>query len=393
MDPDHPLLAYIRRHGGFVNTPVQPAPTKRDPFKGMGQRAKTLGLLAASMAPGIGEAIDATDVVQGVRTADPARAGFGLLGLMLPAVGGRALAKAGDLGSDAGKAADAADLPMDQASRIARARELGFDVDTPMFHGTPDARTITEQGGFTPRTQSITVITDPEAYQNAINRLDELRAPDGNHPDEYFDTLDELKRLTANPTRPKPIFLSSSRGVAASYADPKRAFDYQGAEPDILTLATKPGRTLTIDAQGESFKGLSADAFRQAAIDAGATPDDVDAALRAHQLNVRDGRMRTDAAADIAQTLGFDAVDVTNVRDTYSGPGPTSTVRMLFQPSQLRDFAARFDPAKASSADLLAGTAGAAAIRQLLSPEEREQHGTSPYAKGIASIRIKLGPA
>jgi hypothetical protein len=31
------------------------------------------------------------------------------------------------------------DLPMDEASRMARAREMGFDVDTPLYHGTPGA--------------------------------------------------------------------------------------------------------------------------------------------------------------------------------------------------------------------------------------------------------------
>jgi hypothetical protein len=29
-------------------------------------------------------------------------------------------------------------LPMDEASRMARAREMGFDVDTPLYHGTPE---------------------------------------------------------------------------------------------------------------------------------------------------------------------------------------------------------------------------------------------------------------
>jgi GNAT superfamily N-acetyltransferase len=32
-----------------------------------------------------------------------------------------------------------ADLPMDEASRMARAQEMGFDVDTPLYHGTPGA--------------------------------------------------------------------------------------------------------------------------------------------------------------------------------------------------------------------------------------------------------------
>lgn len=31
------------------------------------------------------------------------------------------------------------DLPVDEASRMARARDMGFDVDTPLYHGTPSA--------------------------------------------------------------------------------------------------------------------------------------------------------------------------------------------------------------------------------------------------------------
>ena len=39
-----------------------------------------------------------------------------------------------------------AELPMDEASRMQRARDMGFNVDNPVYHGTPDSRQIWEKG-------------------------------------------------------------------------------------------------------------------------------------------------------------------------------------------------------------------------------------------------------
>lgn len=57
----------------------------------------------------------------------------------------------GALGAGAMK--DAAPLPMDHASRMARAREMGFDVDVPLYHGTQaqfDAFEPSKFGSFGP---------------------------------------------------------------------------------------------------------------------------------------------------------------------------------------------------------------------------------------------------
>jgi len=48
----------------------------------------------------------------------------------------------GAIGSAGGRlAASASDLPMDEASRLARAREMGFDTDTVLYHGTDETFT------------------------------------------------------------------------------------------------------------------------------------------------------------------------------------------------------------------------------------------------------------
>lgn len=57
----------------------------------------------------------------------------------------RAAGRAGDVTEEMRAAADPqymfanTPLPMDEASRMARAREAGLDVDTPLYHGTPGA--------------------------------------------------------------------------------------------------------------------------------------------------------------------------------------------------------------------------------------------------------------
>src|SRR5690606_31267416 len=48
----------------------------------------------------------------------------------------------GAIGSAGGRlAASASDLPMDEASRLARAREMGFDTDRVLYHGTDETFT------------------------------------------------------------------------------------------------------------------------------------------------------------------------------------------------------------------------------------------------------------
>ena len=156
----------------------------------------------------------------------------------------------------------------------------------PFYHGTPDARAVREAGGFEPS---------------------------------------------------KPVFLSDNPSVARTYADPRRAWDYQGAEPDVFTAMTSPQRIIDINAGGSDFRGISADAVTRGLLDAGIPSDDVATLIANAAARRSDNRISTNDLADMLQGLGFDAADIANVRDTYNATAkaPKSTVRMMFDPAQI----------------------------------------------------------
>lgn len=163
------------------------------------------------------------------------------------------------------------------------------------YHGTPDGRELRQAGGFQPRTMTV---------------------------------MDQ--------TITKPVFLSDKRKIAASYADPKRAWDYQNAVPEVFSAKATPQKVVDIDAGGEDFRGLAITAVRKGLIDAGASADEVDARL-AKALKRSDGKIRTDDVSAIVHGLGFDAADILNVRDAYNNneKAVKSTVRMMFNPEQI----------------------------------------------------------
>lgn len=73
MDEDRGIIALIRR----MLTP-----------ESGGEVAAQVG---ASMVPGVGAAMDAGDVAVGIADRDAARAGWGILGLLVPGLGGAAM--------------------------------------------------------------------------------------------------------------------------------------------------------------------------------------------------------------------------------------------------------------------------------------------------------------
>ena len=93
---------------------------------------ETAALVGASMAEPLGTGIDIADIIAGARTGDIPRMGWGAAGLALPLVAGSALRK---IAQRAARAAD--ELPMDEASRMARAEEMGFDTSERFYHKTP----------------------------------------------------------------------------------------------------------------------------------------------------------------------------------------------------------------------------------------------------------------
>lgn len=85
------------------------------------------------------------------------------------------------------RAAD--DLPMDEASRMARAREMGFDVDTPVYHGTgrPDRIGSAFSRERATSGPSAFFTDNPEIASNyAADKLDTSRINEGRSFSEMF---------------------------------------------------------------------------------------------------------------------------------------------------------------------------------------------------------------
>jgi hypothetical protein len=204
-----------------------------------------------------------------------------------------------------------------------------------LYHGSPDVRDVVSQGGFNPRQQYVRYITDPQEYQRIAEEL-RLLPPDA---PQRADMASTLNALVDNQQIPAPIFMTDSLPIARSYADPWRAMDYQNADAGVLPLRTSPQNVLDIDAQGAGFRGLSSDAVRTSLRNTGLSDADIDALFsRSHRyLYGEPGMLSTDDTAAIVQGLGFDAIDVANVRDSYKfqSAARPSTVRMMFNPSQI----------------------------------------------------------
>lgn len=255
-------------------------------------------------------------------------------------------------------------LPMDEASRMARARDMGFD-QTPMYHGSPDIRQVRDAGAFEPRTTNAGYLTDPDRYAQIQTEMGAERAANNGEPTaRYFELLDEAGALNQNLERPRPIYMTDKRGVASTYARDDRAFDYQGAEPGVLPLLTR-GNMMVVDGGGERFANLSLDRLRRS------LPEEkraqFDEMVRRYKADFtgNPGRITTNDLEDIAHGMGYDGFDVRNVRDTYNTHGPKSpvaTVRAVFDPANLRSPEAAFNPARANRRNLLAGLAVAAPV-------------------------------
>lgn len=203
-------------------------------------------------------------------------------------------------------------LPMDEASRMARADEMGFDTSKILYHGTPDVRGI-----------------DADGFSTASERL-------------------------MGDDRSGPYYFTNRKQTAATYADDTRAFDYQNAEPEIIEAFVAQANPLVIDAKGSSFReGIDLSELREQ------MPDYSDLNELRMGFDSATGRMmvHSDQMSDLAKLNGYDGVVIRNIRDEYNGGGMPSDVYMVFNPSKIRRTTAKFDPAKRDSRDLTAGLA------------------------------------
>jgi len=207
----------------------------------------TAGLVGASLLPGVGEAIDVADFAAGLQDRDPARMAWATGGLLLPFVAGSTLRKVGQrIGERVGRGADAVDeLPMDEASRMARAESEGFDTGTTFYHGTradidefnPNPSDAYDSGWLGRGTYVTTNPGTASAYAG-------LKAgPGGERVMPLYARLNDMKILDVDPSAKvagQRIEMEQGREAARRWAqdqtDELRAQGYDG-----VRVTYKPG--------------------------------------------------------------------------------------------------------------------------------------------------------
>lgn len=201
----------------------------------------------------------------------------------------------------------------------------------PMYHGTPDVREVADAGGFLPRTKTVRRLSDPDEWDEVQGLLGDITPGSS----AYFKKLDEAGSLVDDASIRSPVFFSPDYRMAESYADDTRAFDYQNAVPEVIRADTSPQNILDVSASGNTFRGINRDVVRRALVGAGIDPEDADRQIRRYMHGRTSDKISTDDLAAIADGFGFDAVDVSNVKDDYYGGGAAGRVRMMLNPDQI----------------------------------------------------------
>lgn len=206
--------------------------------------------------------------------------------------------------------------------------------DKVWYHGTPDVREIEKSGGFTDKFLNIDYVDDIDGWNNFQSQLKTAR--ESGNENEYFELLSKADGFRKNAKIRKPIFLTDVYSVAKTYAD-KTPFDYQNAIDKVLRVSVKDGKGVVVSAPGSRFRFIDIEPVKRGFISAGVDPVELDLIIRKlnYALGVEKG-IRTDDIAAIGDWLGFDYIDVVGVLDSYEGGKTRSTVRMVFNPSDIK---------------------------------------------------------
>lgn len=259
------------------------------------------------------------------------------VGSMLPFSPGDAM-----MGAAPFVARAAGKLDMSDAARMERAREMGFDVDRPVFHGSPDLRGVRE--GFSERTI------------NVSNRA-----------------TGEFEQV------PQATYVTPDSAIARSYADPHRAFDFQNAEEGVLPLMVRGDGLLEINAGGKRFRDIPVENVRrQIPAQQQELFDDLVSKYADPMQLENKGTIGTGTLEVLASKMGYPGFRVKNVKDAYDGKGNPTEIVAVYDPSRLRSTNAAFDPAQSNSSNLLAGVAGAGIGTAMLAPQGAEAQQKPP---------------
>jgi hypothetical protein len=222
-----------------------------------------------------------------------------------------------------------ADLPMDLASRMARAKEMGFDTETPLYHGTD-------------------------------KKFDEFKIGS----EGYNSTI-----LGSEPVKRAAVFLAEDPALAREFAD------QAGRNGEVMPLMTRTESYF--DASKYGFSDLPDSFFEKS----GLNRRYYDNLYPEKAWQAFDEEAGGFDFIKALQEAGYDSV---KLRDVSSGDVANTNSWAVFDPRNIRSTNAAFDPAKSDSANLLAANAkSGAAVPLLQNALERAQ------PQGIRGLRLE----
>jgi hypothetical protein len=203
------------------------------------------------------------------------------------------------------------------------------------YHGTPDAREIEAEGGFTNKTMKVDYVKDPDGLINIQQQMN--RAKKEGNEDLYRKLLNSVPDFKEYYTYKKPVFLTDKYSVAKTYADPQRAFDYQNSVQKVYEVDVNCNKIVKIVATGDRFRFISIDKVKQGFINSGVSEEEINKLISMFNYYISDNKgIKTDVIAAIGNWLDFDCIDVVGVLDSYHGGTVKSTVRMVLDPTNVK---------------------------------------------------------
>jgi hypothetical protein len=318
-----------------------------------GEQARRDALAVVDFVPGLSEAVGSDEAARDYRAGRYLDAALGTGGVVL----GMAVPPARPLRR----------LPMDEASRVARAEAMGFDTDMPVRFGRAPKGETVASSAIKANGRIFTGRTHLEAVDKAEA---ELGIP--------------LNDMELDPIA-DGFVTSAGRYISRREADDIARREGQGEAAGLFGLvhglSSERLRPRASARRLARETGATAPGLRGGSGVWGVLPREPAEAAEANLLwhrAERRGQFEARGLEDheIQATLqnaweaGFDAAIIRN----YTTPdGKTVDVIVVKDPAQLRAPKARFDPKKRNSADLLAGLGGAAVVVGVAASQEKKQ--------------------
>lgn len=292
-----------------------------------------------------------------------------------------------------GPRAPITDLPLDHASRMQRARSMGFDVDNVMYHGSPSGRIgafdRTVGGSNTGARDGklgIFLSDDPQIASDAAQwqQGGTLTLPRGRVRDKlstsssrfHVEGLEaQVKESLFKQFERSPAYLAKQAEVDQAEARALAVLNegnYDSAKYRELDFIANNKRQALERMKGEYWQSLVGSSVLSTPHRSPTVYPLVakmnNPAIENFRGQSYDEQRIIDALRE-AKLSGHDSMIIPNIRDM--GSDQPSSQYVVFSPHQLRSPWANFDPKMAKNGNLLAGILGPVLAAQLMGRNQR----------------------